>query len=96
VHEIWIADIPELQEDSPELVGGDMGIQRSVFEKIDGFGEEFGAGATGFKEEALLWMQMKEARHSERNGIGLPQNLAKKPGKFLFPLPGAQRIDEIL
>jgi glycosyltransferase involved in cell wall biosynthesis len=61
MHGIWLADVPVLGADSPELVGASMGIHRSVFEKIDAFDEELGPGATGFGEETLLWMQMKEA-----------------------------------
>lgn len=61
MHGIWLADIPELQEDSPELVGASMGIHRCVFRLIDGFDEELGPGASGFGEDTLLWMQMKEA-----------------------------------
>ncbi len=61
MHAIWLADVPELEADSPELVGASMGIHRRVFELIDGFDEELGPGASGFGEETLLWMQMKEA-----------------------------------
>lgn len=61
LHGIWLADVPELEADSPELVGASMGIHRAVFELIDGFDEELGPGASGFGEETLLWMQMKEA-----------------------------------
>jgi GT2 family glycosyltransferase len=61
MHGIWLADVPVLGAESPELVGASMGIHRSVFEKIDAFDEELGPGASGFGEETLLWMQMKEA-----------------------------------
>lgn len=61
MHGIWLADIPVLQKDSPELVGASMGIHRSVFSIIDGFDEELGPGASGFGEDTLIWMQMKEA-----------------------------------
>lgn len=61
MHGIWLADIPVLQKDSPELVGASMGIHRSVFRMIDGFDEELGPGASGFGEDTLIWMQMKEA-----------------------------------
>lgn len=61
MHGIWLADVPVLGADSPELVGASMGIHRTVFGKIDGFDEELGPGASGFGEETLLWMQMKEA-----------------------------------
>jgi glycosyltransferase involved in cell wall biosynthesis len=61
MHGIWLADVPVLGANSPELVGASMGIHRSVFEKIDAFDEELGPGASGFGEETLLWMQMKEA-----------------------------------
>lgn len=61
MHGVWLADVPVLGADSPELVGASMGIHRSVFERIDAFDEELGPGASGFGEETLLWMQMKEA-----------------------------------
>lgn len=61
MHELWLAEVwdPEIQ--SPELVGASMGIHRAVFDQIDNFDEELGPGATGFGEETLVWMQMKEA-----------------------------------
>jgi glycosyltransferase involved in cell wall biosynthesis len=61
MHRIWLADVPVLGTECPELVGASMGIHRSVFDKIDAFDEELGPGASGFGEETLLWMQMKEA-----------------------------------
>lgn len=61
MHKVWLAVAAELENDAPELVGASMGIHRSVFETIDDFDEELGPGATGFGEETLLWMQMKEA-----------------------------------
>lgn len=61
MHGIWLANVPVLGADPPELVGASMGIHRTVFEMIDGFDEELGPGASGFGEETLLWMQMKEA-----------------------------------
>lgn len=61
MHGIWLADVPELETNSPELIGASMGIHRSVFEKIDGFDEELGPGASGFGEDTLLWLQMKQA-----------------------------------
>lgn len=61
MHEIWLAGFPVLEEDAPELVGASMGIRRSVFEKIGDFEEELGPGATGYGEETLVWLQMREA-----------------------------------
>lgn len=61
MHGIWLANVPELEANSPELVGASMGIHRRVFKLIDGFDEELGPGASGFGEDTLLWMQMKEA-----------------------------------
>ena len=61
LHEIWMAVMSQLEEEAPELVGASMGIHRSVFATIDNFDEELGPGASGFGEETLLWMQMKEA-----------------------------------
>lgn len=60
-HETWLAEVREPEADSPELIGASMGIRRSVFERIGNFDEELGPGATGFGEETLVWMQMKEA-----------------------------------
>lgn len=61
LHEMWLADIGEPEEISPILIGASMGIHRSVFETISNFDEELGPGATGFGEETLVWLQMKEA-----------------------------------
>lgn len=61
MHSIWLAEMRELADDSPELVGASMGIHRSVFDEIDKFDEELGPGITGFGEETLVWLQMKEA-----------------------------------
>lgn len=61
MHALWLAEMRELDDDSPELVGASMGANRSVFDMIGGFDEELGPGITGFGEETLLWMQMKEA-----------------------------------
>lgn len=61
LHEMWLADVGEPDDTSPILIGASMGIHRSVFDTIGNFDEELGPGATGFGEETLLWMQMKEA-----------------------------------
>lgn len=61
MHEMWLAEIREAALESPVMVGASMGIHRSVFDKIDNFDEELGPGASGFGEETLVWMQMKEA-----------------------------------
>lgn len=61
MHALWLAEMRELEDDSPELVGASMGVHRSVFEKIGNFDEELGPGITGFGEETLLWKQMKNA-----------------------------------
>lgn len=61
LHEMWLAEVREPEDQSPILIGASMGIHRSVFEKISNFDEELGPGATGFGEETLVWMQMKEA-----------------------------------
>ena len=44
-----------------ELVGANMGLHRSVFQRIPGFDPELGPGASGFGEETLLTWQMGEA-----------------------------------
>lgn len=61
MHALWLAEMRELEDDSPELVGASMGIHRSVFDMIGGFDEELGPGITGFGEETLVWKQMKHA-----------------------------------
>jgi glycosyltransferase involved in cell wall biosynthesis len=48
-------------EHTKELVGANMGLHRSVFERIPAFDPELGPGATGFGEETLLTWQMREA-----------------------------------
>ena len=47
-------------ENSPDLIGANMGIRRSVFDVIGPFDENLGPGASGFGEEALLCWQMRE------------------------------------
>jgi glycosyltransferase involved in cell wall biosynthesis len=44
-----------------ELIGANMGLHRSVFDRISGFDPELGPGASGFGEETLLSWQMSEA-----------------------------------
>lgn len=61
MHEVGLAVVAEPIANSPELIGASMGIHRSVFESIGYFDEELGPGASGFGEETLLWMQMKES-----------------------------------
>lgn len=61
MHETWLAVSSELNANSPIMIGASMGVHRSVFEKIGGFDEELGPGASGFGEETLLWRQMLEA-----------------------------------
>ncbi len=48
-------------EPTKELVGANMGLHRSVFQRIPGFDAELGPGASGFGEETLLTWQMREA-----------------------------------
>ncbi len=61
MHRRWLAEVNQPAAESPELVGANMGIHRSVFDTISLFDEELGPGVTGFGEETLLWLQMKEA-----------------------------------
>lgn len=61
MHEIWLAESIRPTDQAPGLVGASMGIHRSVFGLIDNFDEKLGPGATGFGEETLLGMQMREA-----------------------------------
>jgi glucosyl-dolichyl phosphate glucuronosyltransferase len=44
-----------------ELIGANMGLHRSVFQRIPGFDPELGPGASGFGEETLLSWQMDKA-----------------------------------
>lgn len=63
LHGIWLAEVrePKVQLNTSGLVGASMGIRRDVFDRIGYFDEELGPGATGFGEETLVWLQMKEA-----------------------------------
>jgi glycosyltransferase involved in cell wall biosynthesis len=61
LHRIWLAEVRNPVDHLTILVGASMGIHRSVFEKIGNFDEDLGPGATGFGEETLVEMQMKEA-----------------------------------
>lgn len=61
MHRIWLAEALAPASHSPGLVGASMGIHRAVFDMIDNFDEELGPGASGFGEETLLCMQMREA-----------------------------------
>jgi len=61
IHKTWLAMAPEPSGPHPILIGACMGIHRSVFELLGNFDEELGPGASGFGEETLIWMQMKEA-----------------------------------
>jgi glucosyl-dolichyl phosphate glucuronosyltransferase len=60
-HRIWLADIHKPADPAHGLVGASMGIHRSVIDRIGGFDEELGPGASGFGEETLLWLQMIES-----------------------------------
>ena len=53
-----------------ELIGANMGLHRSVFQRIPGFDPELGPGASGFGEETLLSWQMSK--------IGLRLGLASE------------------
>jgi GT2 family glycosyltransferase len=61
MHRIWLAEVRDPIADTTELVGASMGIRRSVFGTIGNFDEELGPGASGFGEETLIEMQMREA-----------------------------------
>jgi glycosyltransferase involved in cell wall biosynthesis len=61
MHRTWLAWIFALSPDSPELVGANMAIRKSAFEWIGPFDEELGPGASGFGEDHLIWLQMKQA-----------------------------------
>lgn len=61
MHEMWLAEVLVPLGGIHGLVGASMGIHRRVFEEVGPFDEELGPGASGFGEETLVWMQMKEA-----------------------------------
>lgn len=61
MHAIWLAEVRNPEAGRTELVGASMGIHRSVFGMIGDFDVELGPGASGFGEETLVEMQMREA-----------------------------------
>jgi glycosyltransferase involved in cell wall biosynthesis len=60
-HKLWLVAPDEPGEGELELIGANMGLHRSVFQRIEGFDPELGPGASGFGEETLLTWQMSEA-----------------------------------
>ena len=61
LHTMWLAATDASVEEITDLIGANMGIHRSVFVRIPRFDPELGPGATGFGEETLLYLQMREA-----------------------------------
>lgn len=61
IHKVFLAWISDPADDSPDLVGANMGLTKKVFEVIGSFDENLGPGASGFGEEALLCRQMRQA-----------------------------------
>jgi glycosyltransferase involved in cell wall biosynthesis len=60
-HKWYLAVSGSPANPAKELVGANMGLHRSVFQRIRGFDPELGPGASGFGEETLLTWQMQEA-----------------------------------
>ena len=57
----WLA-APDYQlDETAELIGANMGIRRSVLERVPGFDPELGPGALGLGEETLFSKQLVEA-----------------------------------
>jgi glycosyltransferase involved in cell wall biosynthesis len=57
----WLLAAPlDQADDSPEVIGANMGIRRSIFKSISRFDPELGPGALGFGEEALFGKQLLE------------------------------------
>jgi GT2 family glycosyltransferase len=48
-------------DEAPELVGANMGLRRSVLERVPAFDSELGPGALGFGGDTLFSMQLVEA-----------------------------------
>jgi glucosyl-dolichyl phosphate glucuronosyltransferase len=60
-HEMALAAFTGTSQQVTELIGANMGLHRSVFQRIPGFDPELGPGASGFGEETLLSWQMEKA-----------------------------------
>lgn len=62
-HTLALADTAGLDPDAPRLVGANMALHRSVFDRIAGFDPRLGPGrdATGTHEETLVGLQMRAA-----------------------------------
>ena len=62
-HTLALADTAGLDPDTPRLVGANMALHRSVFDRIAGFDPRLGPGqdTTGTHEETLLALQMRAA-----------------------------------
>jgi glucosyl-dolichyl phosphate glucuronosyltransferase len=60
----WLAAPLDQVNDSPELIGANMGFRRSVLKLVPVFDPELGPGALGLGEEALFGKQLVEAGFS--------------------------------
>jgi GT2 family glycosyltransferase len=62
-HTLALADTAGLDPEAPRLIGANMALHRSVFDRIAGFDPRLGPGAeaTGTHEETLLGLQMRAA-----------------------------------
>jgi glycosyltransferase involved in cell wall biosynthesis len=61
LHKTWLAATDGAGDTVSDLIGANMGIHRTVFQRIPKFDPELGPGALGFGEETLLFLQMREA-----------------------------------
>jgi glucosyl-dolichyl phosphate glucuronosyltransferase len=57
----WLAAPGDQSDDRPEMIGANMGIRRSVLNRVPGFDSELGPGALGLGEEWLFASQLAEA-----------------------------------
>lgn len=57
----WLAAPQDQVNDSPELIGANMGFRRSVLKQVPRLDPELGPGALGLGEEALFGKQLVEA-----------------------------------
>jgi glycosyltransferase involved in cell wall biosynthesis len=70
-HRAWLAATDSLDFADPRnLIGANMAIARSVFDRIPRFDTELGAGALGFGEESLFVLELIDAGYRI---VGAPQ-----------------------
>jgi glucosyl-dolichyl phosphate glucuronosyltransferase len=61
-HRSWCASTERMDSSNPsDMVGASMAFHRSVLERVPGFDNELGPGASGFADDTLFSWQLKEA-----------------------------------